>query len=227
LETTTQSLYDRVITTIESKKERIGKGLVNSLPWPFLRFGEHVVGLEKGKIYQVTAGPKTGKSKITNFLFIYSLYDHIIENNIPTKLIVKYFCLEESKESLVAQFMSYALFRRTKGKVVVSPVTLMSTKKELPDDILKELQTHKDYINGFLECVEYIEDIAHPFGIYKRMLDYAEINGVQKKKTVKYGKEPTVVDDIYIPNDQEEIVLTVVDHVSYFNLRKVKIFKQL
>ena len=213
-EETNNNLYERVINNIYNRKERVRKGLVNSLPWPFARFSEHVVGLEKGKIYQVTAGPKTGKSKITNFMFLYSLYDHIINNNINIKLVVKYFCLEESKESLVAQFMSYTLFVKTKGAMTVSPVTLMSTKEEVPAEVIEELVKHKEYIEGFLECVEYIEDVSHPFGIYKRLLDYAEINGTQTKKTVDYGKGPVQIDDVYIPNNKEEIVLTVVDHLS-------------
>ena len=183
-------LYDRVLNKIEERKSRVAKGFVNSLPWPFERFSDNVIGLEAGKIYQVTAGPKTGKSKITNFMFIYSLYDHIIENNLTVKFIVKYFCLEESKESLVAQFMSYALFIKTKGKMTVSPATLMSTKNELPQEIIDELKKHK------------------------RLLDYAEINGTQLKKTVNYGQGDKEIDDVYVPNDPEEIVLTVVDHIS-------------
>ena len=213
-------LYDRVVGNIKRRKDRIKDGLVNSLPWPFPRFSEHVVGLEKGKIYQVTAGPKTGKSKYTNYAFIYSQYDFIINNALTLKFRVKYFCLEESKESLVTQFMSYALFTKSKGKFNVSPEELMSTKEELPCEVLAELDKHRDYINGFLECVEYIEDIAHPFGIYKRLLDYAEINGTQKKKIVDYGNGPKEVDDIYIPNDPEELVLTVVDHVSLLQPKK-------
>lgn len=217
---TKSNLYDRVIANIEERKDRVKRGLVNSLPWPFARFGEHVIGLEKAKIYQVTAGPKTGKSKITNYLFLYSLYDYIVENNINIKLVVKYFCLEESKESLVAQFMAYTLFAKTKGRVTVSPATLMSTKKELPQEIIDELKSLKDYIQGFLEMVEYIEDIHHPFGIFKRLLDYSEINGKQTKKTVDYGKGPMEIDDVYIPNNQEEIVLVVVDHLALLQPKK-------
>ena len=214
IENKEEELYGRVISDIEKKKDRVDKGLVNSLPWAFSRFGEHVNGLESAKIYQVTAGPKTGKSKITNFMFLYSLYDHIAEHNLNVKLVVKYFCLEESKEVLVAQFMSYALFTKTKGKMVVSPATLMSTNKALPQEIIDELKTHKEYIEGFLKCVEYIEDVGHPFGIFKRLLDHSEIHGVQHKKTVDYGKGPVQIDDVYVANDPEEIVLTVVDHVS-------------
>lgn len=214
LDTTKEHLYNRVLGKIKDRKERVKSGLVNSLPWPFPRFAEAIVGLEKGKIYQVTAGPKAGKSKFTNYTFVYSMYDHIITNKLSTKLIVKYFCLEESKESLIAQFMSYVLFTKSKGKVICSQEALMSTKKELPQEVIDELEKHKEYIQGFLECVDYIEDVYHPFGIYKHLLDYAEAHGTQTRKTVMYGDEPKEIDDVYIANDDEEIVLTVVDHVS-------------
>ena len=214
LDTTKEHLYKRVLTKIKERKQRVSSGLVNSIPWPFPRFAEAIVGLEKGKIYQVTAGPKAGKSKFTNYAFIYSMYEHIIANNLTTKLRVKYFCLEESKESLIAQFMSYVLFTKSGGKIIVSQEALLSTKKELPQEIIDELEKHAKYIQGFLECVEYIEDVYHPFGIYKHLLDYAEANGVQKKKTVMYGDKPQEIDDVYVPNDDEEIVLTVVDHIS-------------
>lgn len=214
LDTTKKHLYDRVVGKIKDRKHRVANGLVNSLPWPFPRFAEAVVGLEKGKIYQVTAGPKAGKSKFTNYTFVYSMYDHIIANKLSTKLRVKYFCLEESKESLIAQFMSYVLFTKSKGKVIVSQETLMSTKSELPQYVIEEIEKHKDYIQGFLECVDYIEDVYHPFGIYKHLLDYAEAHGTQTRKTVMYGDKPTEIDDVYIVDDEEEIVLTIVDHIS-------------
>lgn len=207
-------MYDRVLDKIKDRKERVHKGLVNSLPWPFPRFSDNVIGLEKGKIYQVTAGPKTGKSKFTNYTFVYSMYDYIIANNLSTKLVVHYFCLEESKESLVAQFISYVLFTKSKGTIIVSIEALLSTKKELPDNVVTEIEKHAEYIKGFLKVVDYIEDIYHPFGMYKHLLEYAEIHGEQKRKVVMYGDTPKEVDDIYIPADAEEIVLVIVDHIS-------------
>ena len=214
LDTMKDHLYERVLDKIKTRKSRVASGLINSIPWPYPRFGDEVVGLEKGKIYQVTAGPKAGKSKFTNFTFVYSTYDYIKTHKLPTKLVVKYFCLEESKESLIAQFMSYVLFTKTKGKLIVSQEALMSTKKELPLEVITELEKHSDYIKGFLESVEYIEDVYHPFGIYKHLLDHSASTGTQTKKKVMYGEKEQEVDDVFIANDPEELVLTVVDHVS-------------
>ena len=213
-------LYDRVVDKIKARKERVNKGLINAIPWPFPRFSEEVIGLEKGKIYQVTAGPKAGKSKFTNFAFVYNTYDYIKTHNLPTKLVVKYFCLEESKEDLIAQFMSHVLFTKSKGKMVVSKSALMSTKSELPQEVIDTLATHREYIEGFLTAVNYIEDVHHPFGIYKHLLDYSEVNGTQLRKTVMYGETPKEVDDVYIPNEEEEIVSVIVDHVSLLSYKQ-------
>lgn len=215
-----KELYDRVVENIEERKIRVKEGLVNSIPWGFSRFSKHVIGLEKKKIYQVTAGPKAGKSKLTNAMFIYNAYDYIISNNLPINLKVKYYCLEESKETLISQFMSYTLFTKSKGKVVVSPAKLMSTEEELPQEVLDELKTHEDYIVNFIKKVEYIEDISHPFGIYSDLIKYANLNGKQLKKKVAWKNEE--VDDIYIPNDKEELVLAVIDHVSLLSPSKGK-----
>ncbi len=211
-------LYERVLSNIKENKERVAKGLVNSIPWHFPRFAKKVIGLERRKIYQVTAGPKDGKSKLTNNMLIYAPFDYMMTTNSSVNLKVKYFCLEESKEDLVAQFMSYTLFTKSKGKIIVSPAKLMSTVDELDEDVIQALEDNKDYILEFLRHVEYIEDIAHPFGIYSTMLDYAEKHGTQTKKKVAWKEE--LVDDIYIPDDPEEIVLAVIDHVSLLQPRK-------
>lgn len=205
-------LWDRVITNIKERKERIKNGQINSIPWPYPRFAQKVIGFEKAKIYQVTAGPKVAKSKFSNFTFLYNTYNYLVDQNLPLNFKVKYFCLEESKETLIAQFMAFALFTKSQGKLVVNVPTLLSTEEELSQDILDELENHKDYIQGFLKRVEYIEDVRHPFGIYNNLMQYALANGKQLKKTVEWSDKP--IDDVYIPNDPDEIVLAVVDHVS-------------
>ena len=213
-----KELFDRVLGNIKENKHRVAKGLVNSIPWHFPRFSEKVIGLERKKIYQVTAGPKVGKSKLTNNMLIYAPFDYMMTANSSVNMVVKYFCLEESKEELISQFMSYTLFTKTKGKIVVSPAQLMSTVNELEQEVIDALEEYKDYILKFLTHVEYIEDVAHPFGIFNTMLDYAAKHGKQTKKKVEWKDE--LVDDLYIPNNPEELVLAVIDHVSLLQPKK-------
>jgi len=50
------------------------------------------------------------------------------------------------------------------------------------------------------------------------MLDYAKKHGKQTKKKVEWKDE--LVDDLYIPNNPEELVLAVIDHVSLLQPKK-------
>ena len=66
-----------------------------------------------------------------------------------------------------------------------------------------EYQIHYriSYIDEFLNCVEFIDNIRNPYGIYNHMREYALKNGIQHKKTVDYGDGPIEVDDYYEENN--------------------------
>ena len=52
------SLFDRVFSDIESRRERILSGKVNCIPWGLPRFEEFNPGIEKAKFYLPTASSK-------------------------------------------------------------------------------------------------------------------------------------------------------------------------
>lgn len=208
------SLFDRVFTEIENRRERILSGKVNCIPWGLPRFEEFNPGIEKAKFYLPTASSKVGKTQITDWLFMYNPFKQIKDNNLPIKLVIKYFSLEMSKEEKIAQFLSYLIFVKSGMKLIISPTNLKSTRKALPQDILDFIQTHKEFIDEFMSCVEFIDNIRNPYGIFNYMRKYAQENGVQHKKTVDYGDGPIEVDDYYEETNPEEYVICIVDHAS-------------
>lgn len=58
------SLKERVINNLYERRERVLKGLVNSIPSPFARFSEDFVGIEQSCYYAVTSFTK-GKFVLT------------------------------------------------------------------------------------------------------------------------------------------------------------------
>lgn len=214
------SLFDRVFSDIENRKERILSGKINAIPWGFPRFEEYNPGIEKSKYYILTASSKVGKTQITDFMFVYNAFRQIKERNLPIKLVIKYFSLEMSKEEKVVQFLSNLLFIKTDGKIIISPTNLRSTRKAVDDGILKHLQSEKKYIDEFLSCVEFIDNIRNPFGIFNFMREYALNNGVQHKKVISINGVPTEVDDYYEETDPEEYVIPIVDHAKLLSPEK-------
>jgi len=208
------SLFDRVFNEIENRRERILSGRINCIPWGLPRFEEFNPGIEKAKYYLLTASSKVGKTQISDFLFVYNAFRQIKENNLPIKLVIKYFSLEMSKEEKITQFLCYLIFVKSNMKLIISPTNLRSTRKAIPQDILDFIKENQDYIDEFLACVEFIDNIRNPFGIYNFMRKYAQENGIQHKKTVDYGDGPIEVDDWYEENNTEEYVMCIVDHAS-------------
>jgi len=214
------SLFDRVFNNIEVRRNRILSGKVNCIPWGLPRFEEYNPGIEKAKYYLFTANSKVGKTQGTDFLFMYNAFRQIKENNLPIKLVIKYFSLEMSKEEKILQFLCNLLFTKSGMKIIISPTNLRSTRKAVDEAILKYIQDEKEYIDSFLECVEFIDNIRNPFGIFNHMRQYALEHGIQHKKVVDYGDGPIEVDDWYEENNPEEYVIPIVDHYKLLSPEK-------
>lgn len=119
-----------------------------------------------------------------------------------------------SKEEKLTQFLSYLLFVLSGMKIIISPKNLRSTRKAVDPNILEFMKQHRKTIDEFLECVEFIDNIRNPYGIYNYMRQYAVENGVQHKKTIMIDGKPTEVDDYYEENNPEEYVMCIVDHAK-------------
>lgn len=208
------NLFDRVCNNLKERRERLISGKINTIPWNLPRFEDYSPGIEKGKYYIITGQTKSGKSQLCDHMFVYNAFRQIKENNLPVKLRIKYFSLEMSEEEKMTQMISNLLFIKTGMKLIISPTNLRSTRKIVDSEIIKQIEEHREYIEEFLSCVEYITNIRNPFGIFNHMRDYALKNGIQYKKTVNYGNGDIEVDSHYIENDPEEYVICIVDHAS-------------
>jgi hypothetical protein len=110
----------------------------------------------------------------------------------------------------------------------ISPTDLKSTssKKVLSQEVLDTINKYKPYFDKIEEMVEFIDNIRNPTGIWKFMRDYALANGTQHQKTVEFKNNNTgeitehIVDDYYEPNDPDEYVIFIIDHISLISTEK-------
>lgn len=151
---------------------------------------------------------------------MYNTIQQVIDKGLNIRLKIFYFTLEMSKEQKMLSAFSNILY--VKEGVRVSPTDLRSTKadKILSDEVLKLIENYQPYFDKIEEIVEFIDNIRNPFGIYKFCRDYAYSNGVQHKKTVEFINKDTgkvvanEIDDWYEPNDPDEYVMIIIDHIS-------------
>jgi len=218
------STYHRILNNLQERAERVNSGKINCIPFPFKRFCKEIPGIEQSMYYLLSASSKIGKSKLTDFLFLYNAVEYAYNN--PDKLRIKiwYFSLEMNPDEKYRQFISHMLFKKSNGKIKLSPKDLKSTDSNSPlkPEILSLLRQpeYEDYFNFFINNVVYISDIRNPTGITKFCRDYASNNGTTHYKkqlvTDKDTKEVKEIDimDYYIQDDPDEYRIVILDHIS-------------
>lgn len=215
-----KTLYDRVYEQIVNRRDRLLKGNINCIPWGFPRFEEENPGIEQGKYYLISANSKVGKTQIADWLFFYNTIQQVLENNLKIKLKIFYFSLEMTKEEKMLSAFANILY--IKEGLRIAPKDLKSTKADriLSEDVLLIIEKYKPYFEKIEEIVEFIDDVRHPFGIYNLVREYALANGTVHYREIDIDGKITKVEDYYEPNNPDEYVMIMIDHISLISPEK-------
>lgn len=220
-----QNLIDRVLSNLRKRKANIENNKINSLPSPFDRFTDHLVGIEQATYYIVTGYSGGAKSQFSYYYFVFEPILYLFENRDKNPdLKLKVFCmpLEETAERITQRFMSYLLFKLTNGNVLISPKDLRSSnnRNPLPQEILDILESsrYKAILNFFEFCVDFVMDVTIQ-QFYERVKSYCEKNGTTyyKEEEIEdvFGQKEIVKKfDYYEPNNPQEYIIAFVDHIS-------------
>ena len=220
------SLIDRVLNTLEDRRKRVLEGDINCIPSPFRRLSNSFPGIEQDKYYLISGSPKSAKTQVTNYLFVYTPILYAYEHPEQLRVKIFYFPLEETPENITLRFMSYLLYTLSGKQIRISPMDLKSTNSDkiLDEEVLNILKS-----NEYQKILKFYEDNVlfiserNPTGLYKTIKDYAEKNGTIHRKKVKITNKETgdtkevETFDYYEPADKKEYVIVITDHVSLLN----------
>lgn len=215
------SLIQRVLENAKERREKILSGKVNCIPSPFKTFRYDFPGVELGTYYLVSGGAKSSKSKITNFLFLFNSILYAYHHPELVRLKVFYALLEEKAENITGKFICYLLYVLSNKKIRIDIKTFKSVDEDriLSPEILQLLGTfeYQSILRFFEEHVVFIPD-RNPTGVYHTLEKYAEANGtIHRKRVEGYEKE---IFDYYEPNDPDEYVLCIIDHISLISCER-------
>lgn len=203
------------MTDFDKLLEEIQKGIEgrnNGVPMGFHRLNKYI-GIRK-RIYTLIFGATgSGKSAYTHSAYILNPFDWYMKTGRHTgmKLKIILFSMERSKIYTISKWLSRKIFL-DQGTLI--PIGKMlgwwDTKltKEEHDLILM----YNDYVNELLEVVDIIEGAQNPTGIYKYLKEYSEKNG-KVHQIDEFHK-------IYQPNNENEIVMPIVDHLGLTKIEK-------
>lgn len=230
-----ENLIDRTLEHLKARREKVLNGGVNCIPSPFSRFRSDFVGIEQKKYYLITAHEKSGKTQMFSFLFLYTALDYAYNNPDKVRLKIFYYPLEEDVQSIVLRYMSYLLYVLSNKTIRISPSDLESTneKKVLPEGILDLLKT-EEYAKRFKffeDSIEFMES-TNPSGVWFDLNYYADSHGKSIFKEEEYVNRDTGElkkhkrFDHYEPDDPDEYVMIVVDHVSLLSQERGKTLRE-
>lgn len=215
-----EAYFDEVLARIEKNKQLRESGKQVCIPYPFKRLTNVLPGIEKGQHIGLTAGTGVAKSKLSRFLFIYSVYEYIKENpECGIKPVIFYFILENSLQEVMDEMICHRL--KKAYKIDIDSKILNSKKAILSNEVLAKIIESREYFKDLGNYLHIIHNVHNPFGIYKEVRAYMRDNG-----TVHTEKKPNEQGELvdipvrYEPNDLETHVIVLVDNLN--NIQKEK-----
>lgn len=215
-------LIEETLNYLHERRENLISGKVNCIPSPFQKFRQDFVGIEQETYYIVTANQKAAKSQFTSFMFLYTPILYAYANPDKVRVKIFYAPLEESRRKVTLRFMRHLLYTHSKFKTRVTHNELASTIEGRPVDekVIETLESeeYQKILKFFEDRVEFF-DSKNPTGIYKTMVRYACEHGERIKEPItitdEFGEQKTVEKIVgYKPNDPDEYVIVITDHVG-------------
>lgn len=221
--------YKNVISTIKYRRNRLLENKLNCIPFELSGFEEELPGIEQAQYVIITANQKVGKTKLCDFLYLYTPFLFSLKHpEIPIK--IKYFSLELSKEKKLMQIMCFLLFMLSGKKIRVSLKGLNGIFKDriVDEEVIKWLDSDifTKYMNHFDNMVEIIDNIRNPFGIFNYMKQEVLRTGHFEDKMMDWEDPETklisqrLVKGKFIKDDPESYFIGIIDHYSLLQPEK-------
>lgn len=188
------------------------EGRNSSIPMGLPRLSRYT-GIRKKIMTLVFGSTGSGKSAMVNEAYILNPFEWYMQNKHSSKVRMKavLFSFERSKTYTVTKWLSRKIF---KSQGVSIPIgKMLGWWDEKMDSNEHDLVLmYEDYINELCEFVTILDGAQNPTGCYRYMKNYAETHG-KLEEIDEHHK-------IYIPNNEYEIVVPIVDHMGLTKLER-------
>jgi hypothetical protein len=196
-------------------EKEVNKGLAgknNGIPLGFDRLNNYV-GIRKSMYTLVGGNTGSGKTSFIDDAYVLNPFDWIMSKQgraSGIKLKIIYRSMERSRTYKMAKWVSRRIFY---DQGIIIPVSrLLGWKDKMSKDEHDLFLMQRDYIEGMNDIITIIDGPDNPIGIAKNIKDHAMSRG-SVEQLDEYNK-------IYIPNNENEVTLVIVDHIGLLKLTK-------
>lgn len=202
------NLYTELISSVNAGKEGKNKGL----PTGYDRLDSYICGIQRGRYDVVFGREGTGKSAFVDASYVLNPYEYLKKENKLNKLEILYYSLEISRQSKIAKWCCWKLYKDYKILTDTNYV-LSKGKNRISNEIYDRVVLTADYFEEMSDVVHIYDEPLNPTGIWKQVCSYAESNGTISKDEKNRN--------VYTPNDPEKYTIIIGDTAGNLSLEKV------
>lgn len=186
-------------------------GRNNGIPMGFNRLNKHI-GIRKSIYTLVGGNTGSGKTSFIDDAYVLNPFDWYISkaNKTDVKLRIIYRSMERNRTYKLAKWVSRKIFL-DHATIIPVPKLLGWTEKMTKDEHDLFLM-YEDYVGEMESVITIIDGPENPVGIAKELKAHAVKNG-RIEQLDEYNK-------IYIPNNENEITLVIIDHIGLLKTTK-------
>lgn len=210
---------DGVIDNLAKRRMNAVSGGVNCIPLPFERFRGDVPGIEQGQYVVITANQKTGKSQLSNYIYLFHTLDYAFTHPDRCSVHVIYFALEESVQRVIERYMSHLLYKLDGIRLAPSDLRSTSVDYPVPEEVLEKLRSerYQERLKFFERCVQFETENTNPTGILRVCEAYAKSVGkyeFHRQASRGNSFKEVEVFDSYVQDDPNHYKICIIDHIG-------------
>ena len=181
------------------------------IPMGFNRLNKYI-GIRKSMYFLVGGNAGSGKTSFIDNCFVLNPVDWYLsdENKTNIKLKIIYRSMERSKTYKLAKWICRKIF--LDHGIIIPVDKLLGWTSKMTKDEHDLFLSYKDYMDEMSEVITIIDGSENPIGIAKDLKAHALANG-KIEQVDEYNK-------IYIPNDENEITIVILDHIGLLKTTK-------
>lgn len=194
-------------------------GRNDGIPMGFNRLNRYI-GLRKRMYFLIGGNTGSGKTSFLDDCFCLNPFDWFIspQNKSKTKLKILYRSMERSAVYKRAKWVARRIFLDYGQIIPIGKLLGWKGFDKLTKDEHDLFLLQREYMEALEETIEIVEGPENPIGVAKHIRDYALKNG-KVEDVDEYNK-------IYIPNDENLIVINVLDTFNLLKLTKGYVTKK-
>ena len=193
--------------SFEDLKREVQAGLDgrnNGIPMGFDRLNKYI-GIRKGMYTLIGGLTGSGKTSFVDDAYVLNPFDWFIsQKDSGVKLKIIYRSMERSRTYKFAKWVSRKIF--LDHDIIIPVSKLLGWTDKMSHDEHDLFLMYEDYMDSMKDVITIIDGPENPIGIAKQLKDHALANGVVEEVD-QYNKK-------YIPNNENEITIVIVDHIG-------------